>query len=191
VSPVRRIALTLALMSWPLGIWAQPAPTINFNLVQVNHYHGQEKAADSLVTPGERVVIDVGGPLASQRFFAGPSPDMGFAPVMVNIERLTADDFGGVSIPWESQAVLRTISGRDSFLVTSSRVGCPGTEVRPSVAVAFATGRGWSDPPVRFGPLSERAVCALGRGVHLQVSVTGDGPPVVKLREESLLYGKR
>jgi hypothetical protein len=31
----------------------------------------------------------------------------------------------------------------------------------------------------------------LGRGVQLQVSVTGDGPPVVKLCEESLLYGKR
>ena len=182
---MRRIALTLALLTWPLSVWAQPAPVINFNLVQVNHYHGQERAADSLITPGERVVIDIGSPLASQRFLGGS------APVMVNIERLTADDFGGVSIPWESQAVLRTVSGRDSFLVRASRAGCPGTEVRPSVAVAFATGRGWSDPPVRFGPLSERGVCALGRGVQLQVSVTGDGPPVVKLREESLLYGKR
>jgi hypothetical protein len=181
---MRHIALTLALLTWPLFAWSQQSPVINFNLVQVNHYHGQERAADSVVTPGERVVIDIGSPLASQRFLSGS------APVMVNIERM-ADDSGGVRIPWESQAVLRTVSGRDSFQVTASRAGCPGTEVRPSVAVAFATVRGWSDPPVRFGPLSERGVCALGRGVQLQVSVVADGPPVVKLREESPLYGKR
>jgi hypothetical protein len=183
--------LTLTLLCWPLLAWSQQPPVINFNLVQVNHYHGQEKGADSLVTPGERVVIDLGSPLSSQRFLGGSAAKVDLAPVMVNIERLTADESGGVSIPWESRAVLKTVSGRDSFLVTASRAGCPGTEVRPSVAVAFATARGWSDPPIRFGPLSERGVCALGRGVQLQVSVNGDGPPVVKLSEESLLYGKR
>jgi len=188
---MRRIALTLALMIGPPCVWAQTAPTVNFNLVQVNHYYGQEQAVDSVITPGERVVIDIGSPLATQRFLTGSSPNIGVAPVVVSIERRTADDSGGVMIPWESRTVLRTVSGRDSFLVTSSRTGCPGTEVRPSVAVAFATGRGWSDPPVRFGPLSERGVCPLGRGVQLQVSVTGDGAPVVKLHEEWLLYGKR
>ena len=188
---MRCIALTLALLTWPLFAWSQQSPVINFNLVQVNHYHGQERAADSVITPGERVVIDIGSPLASQRFLSGSAPNVDFAPVMVNIERMATDDSGGVRIPWESQAVLKTVSGRDSFLVRASRAGCPGTEVRPSVAVAFATGRGWSDPPVRFGPLSERGLCALGRGVQLQVSVVADGPPVVKLREESLLYGKR
>jgi hypothetical protein len=188
---MRSIALTLALLTWPLFAWSQQPPVINFNLVQVNHYHGQESAVDSVITPGERVVIDLGSPLATQRFLAGSSANVGIAPVMVNIESMIADDPGGVSIPWESRAVLRTVSGRDSFLVSSSRSGCPGTEVRPSVAVAFPTARGWSDPPIRFGPLSEQGLCALGRGVHLQVSVSGDGPPVVKLREESALFGKR
>jgi hypothetical protein len=188
---MRCFTLTLALMLGLASAWAQQSPTINFNLVQVNHYYGQEKAADSVITPGERIVIDLGNPQATQRFLSAAPGSINLAPVVVNLERGMADDSGGVIVPWESQTVLRTVSGGDSFLVTSSRAGCPGTEVRPSVAVAFATGRGWSDPPIRFGPLSERAICPLGHGVQLQVCVMGDGPPVVKLHEEPLLYGKR
>jgi hypothetical protein len=186
-----RITLTLTLLAWPLLARSDPPPVINFNLVQVNHYHGQEKTADSILTPGAHVVIDVGGSLATQKFVAGSAPVADLAPVTVNIERIAVDDSGGVTIPWETQTVLRTASGGDSFLVSASRTGCPGTEVRPSVAVAFATPHGWSNPPIRFGPLSQRGLCPLGRGVQLQVSAHGDDPPLVKLREELAVYDHR
>jgi hypothetical protein len=188
---MRLPGLILALTAAALCALAQQSPTINFNLVQVNHYHGQEQATGNVATPGERVVIDLGNPQAMQRFITESSSEINIAPVTINIERIVPDETGSVSLPWESQAVLHSVSGQDSFLVTSSRAGCPGTEVKPSVAVAFSTPRGWSYPPIRFGPLSAQAICPLGRGYQLDVSVKADGVPVVKLREDALQYGKR
>jgi hypothetical protein len=188
---MRLSSLIIATIAIAACAFAQQTPTVNFNLVQVNHYHGQEHVTDSIITPGERIVIDLGNPGLTQRFLAGSASEINVAPVVVNVERIAAEESGGVMLPWESKAVLHSISGRDSFLVTSSLAGCPGTEVKPSVSVAFATGSGWSDPPIRFGPLSERGVCALGRGFNLDVSVRGSDPPTVKLREEPLQYGKR
>ena len=188
---MRSIGFILALSIASLCAIAQQTPTVNFNLVQVNHYHGQEQATGNVVTPGDRVVIDLGNPQAMQQFLTKSSPEINIAPVVVKIERIVPDETGSVSLPWESQTVLRSVSGRDSFLVTSSRAGCPGTEIKPSVSVAFATPRGWSDPPIRFGPLSNQAVCPLGRGYQLDVSVKADGVPAVRLREEAAQYGKR
>lgn len=184
-------SVILSLVALAAMTFAQQTPTVNFNLVQVNHYHGQEQATGNIVTPGERVVIDIGNPASIQRMLSGAGAEVNLAPVVVNVEKIAADAAGGIAVPWETYTILRSASGQDSFLVTSSRTGCPGTEVRPSVSVAFAMAGGWSNPPIRFGPLSDRGVCALGRGFHLEVSARGNEAPVVKLREEPLQYGKR
>ena len=60
-----------------LPLWAQqstpapskPAPSaINFNLVQVNNYAGQEQVTEQISTPGQRVVIDPNNPGAAGAF---------------------------------------------------------------------------------------------------------------------------
>ena len=183
-SPAMRLSLCLtAFAAWAAVACAQPA-TVNFNLVQVNHYHGQERLYDSVATPGARMVIDLGNPTAYHQFVRGVETASLTAPVVIDVFP-DMNEAGGVELPWETQTVLRSTTGTDSFLVTSSRAGCPGTEIRPSVAVAFGTPNGWSDPPIRFGPLARRAICPLGYGRVLEVSVIEGGAPRVRLRDVS------
>jgi hypothetical protein len=165
---------------------AQQPTQINFNLVQVNQYQGQQEATKNIVTPGQRVVIDVNNPQAANYLQSAVNATpviteqmiqgLFCVPTAFKLER-------GVSVPiaWDCSAVIIAPSGQDSFLVRASKTGCPGTEVRPSVSVAFASGGGWSDPPIRFGPLTSKTVCALGGGQQLEVSQIGASPPSVRL----------
>jgi hypothetical protein len=160
----------------------QTAPSaINFNLVQVNNYAGQEQVTGQVATPGQRVVIDPNNPNAFGMLTHRQPVSAAKAVLAPTYAVSVSSDLCSMALPWESSTVIVAPSGQDSFLVRSSRTGCPGTEVRPSVSVAFPTGSGWSDPPIRFGPLSENTICALGHGQQLEVSVRGDAAPKVRL----------
>jgi hypothetical protein len=179
----------LTVFALALASAAQPV-SINFNLVQVNHYHGQDSVLAGVSTPGQRVVVDVGNHIAAASFKSEVPRSANTPSVSVQFSsaRIQAN---GQAIPWEMSRIMFSASGSDSFLVTSSRTGCPGTEIGPSVSVAFPTGRGWSDPPIRFGPLAAMTVCPLGRGYQLEVSAIGKDPPKVTLQSEESLLGKR
>jgi hypothetical protein len=178
-----RMLTTVILLTGIAGfVRAEPPPPVNFNLVQVNNYYNHPAAAPA-DSNAQRVVIDLSDPAARAKFTGAGVPVMQAAPVMVRVERNATALSGGVLVPWETHTILHAEMGNDSFRVSSSRSGCPGTEVRPSVAVAFPAHGGWSDPPIRFGPLGERALCPLGKGYQLEVSVSGDGSPLVKLHE--------
>jgi hypothetical protein len=190
---MRLMACLLVIAATSTAILAQ-VNSINFNLVQVNHYNGDQKVQDSVKTPGQRVVIDINNPESYRQMLLGsPSGQLNVAPVVVNVATVTnsADAHGSVALPWESETILRSPSGIDSFKVTSSRAGCPGTEIKPSVSVAFSTPHGWSDPPIRFGPLGNSTMCALGKGYVLDVSVRGDSAPRVALRQQTDHYSQR
>ncbi|MBU1983545.1 hypothetical protein KJ815_03935 [bacterium] len=189
---MKRIVSGLALLAVTGMCCAQQPTTVNFNLVQVNHYHGQEEVDKALITPGERIVIDLQNPLLRGQFLAAAATgQIDLASVIVDVQSIVSEKNGGIAVPWESHMVLRSSSGTDSFRVSSSRIGCPGTEVGPSVAVAFPVGNSWSDPPIRFGPLSANTICPLGKGYQLQVATTSDDTPVIRLHEPPALYGKR
>ncbi|MDD5088601.1 MAG: hypothetical protein PHI18_07380 [bacterium] len=189
---MKRMVFLLAILSATVCAAQLPPSTINFNLVQVNHYHGQEKVDSAVATPGERIVIDLQNPLLREGFVAAAAAgQFNLAPVVVDVVSRSITEGSELPLPWETSAILRAESGADSFRVTSSRVGCPGTEVGPSVAVAFATGRGWSDPPIRFGPLTASTLCPLGKGFLLEVKAQDDRDPVVRLRHEETRYGQR
>ncbi len=182
-------AALAALCFQPVLADEPPAP-INFNLVQVNNYN-RPAPLDSIPAP-QRVVIDVQNPNAAHSLVpvaystADPLPRQ-----VVNVAMSLDPVDRGIALPWESSIMLKTPSGSDSFLVTSSRTGCPGTEVRPSVSVAFSTSHGWSDPPIRFGPLTDKTVCPLGRGVELHVSAVGTASPLVKIHDSGMTLSKR
>lgn len=189
---MRSISVLVVLAVSASLVAAQPTQVINFNLVQVNHYHGQASVTDSVITPGQRIVIDLNRPEAWQRLLNAATPEhLNLAPVVVDVSNTDAPHDAAVPLPWESAVVLHSVSGADSFRVTSSRAGCPGTEVRPSVAVSFATAGGWSFPPIRFGPLTENSLCPLGRGYQLKVKLKTDAGPDVRLVEPETLLGKR
>lgn len=189
---MKHILFLLAILSATWCAAQLPPATVNFNLVQVNHYHGQEKVDSAVATPGERIVIDLQNPLLRDNFVAAAvAGKMNLAPVVVDVISRSITEGSELPLPWESSAILRAVSGADSFLVSSSRTGCPGTEVGPSVAVAFATGSGWSYPPIRFGPLTASTLCPLGKGFLLEVKAQGDRDPVVRLRHEENRYGQR
>jgi hypothetical protein len=183
------IAACIAVFAqWSLA--GEPAP-ISFNLVQVNNYnHNAQAAPDTSAPKGQRVVIDVQNPNALHSMTPAPNAP-GNKPSTVNMAASLNPADRGVQLPWESNRILYTASGQDSFLVTSSRTGCPGTEVRPSVSVAFSTSHGWSNPPIRFGPLTDKTVCPLGRGVELHVNAVGSAAPYVKLAESGATYSRR
>lgn len=188
---MKRIILPAVMLACAGFAAAQQGSTINFNLVQVNHYNGQEQAAQGVDTPGQRMIIDLQNPLSVERLLQSANENrLDLAPVIVSISG-TAPGPGNLPLPWETGAVLRSASASDSFFVSSSLTGCPGTEVRPSVAVAFATGQGWSNPPIRFGPLTESAICPLGKGYQLEVSVKPGGVPHVRLLEAAAQFGRR
>lgn len=179
---MKTYAVLLTLLLCTAVIAQTGNSSINFNLVQVNHYHGQEQATADIATPGPRIVVDPTDPNAIHMLRALEKPATPSAPWDVLIQMnagLRATE--SAEVPWESSKVLVSPTGQDSFLVTSSKTGCPGTEVRPSVSVAFPSGRGWSFPPIRFGPLSESTVCALGNGQKLEVSVVGSRSPRIRL----------
>ena len=184
------MALTLILTLGSAAFADEPAP-INFNLVQVNNYN-RPAALDTASVPNQRVVIDVQNPDAFRALTpVSYSPEEPKPTKVVNMAVSLDPVDRGIFLPWESQIILHTTSGSDSFLVTSSRTGCPGTEVRPSVSVAFSTPRGWSDPPIRFGPLSDKTVCPLGRGVELKVSSVGGAAPYVKIMDSGSGLSRR
>lgn len=163
---------------------------INFNLVQVNKYAGQDAVLEHVATPGQRIVIDVGSGETMLHYLAATSK----VPVKVRQASIAApgNSTESLIVNWESRHVFVAPSGADSFLVLASRTGCPGTEVGPSVAVAFATHKGWSDPPIRFGPLMSNTTCPLGNGYTLEVSGRGAEPPRVRLVETNAsMLGKR
>lgn len=165
---------------------------INFNLVQVNKYASQDQVLENVATPGQRVVIDVGNGETMLQYLAATAK----VPVRVQTASYVKETPGSSSqamvVDWETYQTFVAPSGADSFRVLASRTGCPGTEVAPSVAVAFATHHGWSDPPIRFGPLTANTTCPLGKGFTLEVNSRGTEPPRVKLIEAgSSMYGKR
>jgi hypothetical protein len=57
--------------------------------------------------------------------------------------------------------------------------------------VAFSRGSIWSDPPIRFGPLTEQTICPLGNGYQLIVNGRGDHPPLVRIVQAANRYGYR
>lgn len=188
MKPLRFTAILLTFAGWS---FAQQGSTVNFNLVQVNHYHGQEQAMQGVDMPGQRVIIDVQNPLSVERLLENMTAErLDLAPVIVHVSG-SAPATAGLPVPWETGMVLRSASAPDSFFVSSSLTGCPGTEVRPSVAVAFATGRGWSDPPIRFGPLTANAICPLGKGYQLEVCAMPGDVPRVRLLEPPAQVGRR
>ncbi|MBK6909447.1 MAG: hypothetical protein IPK53_05035 [bacterium] len=168
----------------------QPPVQINFNLVQVNKYPAQEEVLADVVAPGQRIVIDVGNSETMLQYLAATARvPVKVRSVAYSISGSTTD---AITIDWDTHRVFYAPSGTDSFLVSSSRTGCPGTEVAPSVAVAFPTKGGWSDPPIRFGPLTANTTCPLGHGFTLEVNGQGGMAPRVKLIEgNSSMYGKR
>jgi len=98
----------------------------------------------------------------------------------------------GIMIPWGSAAVLYWEGNKaDSFLVSASRIGCPGTEVAASVAVSFPTHSGWSSPPIRFGPLKKHTICPLGQGLVLEVFGENTAGPLVELQRREAAWGSR
>lgn len=148
-----------------------------------------DPAAAKSKTSSKRVVIDVQNPNAARMLHNASRPNT----VSSVTNAAGAYDAGdrGLQLPWDSNIVLHSSSGEDSFLVSSSRSGCPGTKVRPSVAVAFATSRGWSDPPIRFGPLSLKGICPLGKGMELEVRSVGGSAPYVRLVERARVLSKQ
>ncbi|MFH1011429.1 MAG: hypothetical protein V1784_09390 [bacterium] len=99
---------------------------------------------------------------------------------------------GGITIPWDSSVVLHSNEDpADSFLVSASRIGCPGTEVAPSVAVSFPTNSGWSFPPIRFGPLGGHTICPLGQELVLEVSKQDAAGPHVRLQRHEASWSSR
>jgi hypothetical protein len=181
----------LTLLSLALFAMAETPPVVNFNLVQVNRYDKSDAApqSDSVVAPkGSRLVIDMQNSGSVVKFFGKVSINNDHPK---KAEDVAPHDLSGAQpIPWDSTMMVRSLSGQDSFLVRSSQTGCPGTEVRPSVSVAFPAGQGWSDPPIRFGPLCDRTFCPLGEGYQLEVIRRGNDVPLVRLIEPDA-YSRR
>jgi hypothetical protein len=97
-----------------------------------------------------------------------------------------------VFLPWDSVTVLHwKDDGVDSFLVSVSRTGCPGTETEPSVAVTFPAGTGWSSPPIHFGPLGGHVICPLGRELVLEVFGENPAGSSVRLRHREAVWSSR
>jgi hypothetical protein len=183
------LILIVTLMWMAIGLADEPAQ-VNFNLVQVNQYPGQENLQNNVVTPGKRLVIDMNEPDAMFRYLSATSS----IPIRMRVDNAYRTLNGGAvgaALGWESSAILYAPAMQDSFLVTSSRTGCPGTEVGPSVAVAFSNGRQWSNPPIRFGPLTEMTVCPLGNGYQLEVNGRGAHPPLVRVIADNSSFGRR
>jgi len=183
------IVLILAVTCVMIGFAKEPVH-VNFNLVQVNHYPGQEELQDEVVTPGKRLVIDMNEPNSMFKYLTATSS----IPIRMRIDNAYRSLEGGAvgaALGWGTSAILYAPARQDSFLVTSSRTGCPGTEVAPSVSVAFSNGRQWSDPPIRFGPLTEMTVCPLGNGYQLEVNGRGTLPPLVRVIADRTSFGRR
>lgn len=166
-----------------------PPVQINFNLVQVNKYPDQENVLANVQAPGQRIVIDIANGETMLQYLAA------VAKVPYKVKQFSYTGPGGETgfcvVDWDTHQIICAPSGADSFRVSSSRIGCPGTEVAPSVAVSFASKNGWSDP-IRFGPLTANTTCPLGHGFTLEVVGQGTQPPRVKLVEAgSSMMGKR
>jgi hypothetical protein len=179
-----------AVLIWSIVGFADEPVQVNFNLVQVNHYPGQTQVQENIVTPGKRLVIDMNESSAALAYLSASSS----IPIYMRHDNAYRSQNGagvGAALGWESSMVLYAPAMQDSFLVTSSRTGCPGTEVGPSVAVAFSNGKKWSNPPIRFGPLTDNTICPLGNGFELEVSGRGSHPPLVRVVGDNTMYGRR
>lgn len=187
---MKYLFVLIVTLAWvAIGLADEPVQ-VNFNLVQVNHYPGQENLQDEVVTPGKRLVIDMNESGAMLQYLSATSS----IPIRMRADNAYRKQNGaavGAALGWETSAILYAPSQQDSFLVTSSRTGCPGTEVGPSVAVAFSNGKQWSNPPIRFGPLTEMTVCPLGNGYQLEVNGRGTLPPLVRVVANHSSFGSR
>jgi hypothetical protein len=189
---MKSAACLILLLSTMLIVSAQSPTVVNFNLVQVNRYDKSDTtgARECLyITLHPRVVVDMQNSRSMVEFFGSVSS--GTQRPVVAVTPVAENDAPGSEIPWETGNLIHAAMGQDSFMVRSSRIGCPGTEVRPSVSVAFANGQSWSDPPIRFGPLCERTVCPLGHGYQLEVMCKGNDAPSVRLIEPDAYSGRR
>ena len=189
---MKSVLILSALLILSTFGYADEPVQVNFNLVQVNHYPGQTDVQENVVTPGKRLVIDLNESSAALSYLSATSS----IPLYMRFDNAyrTSNGAGvGAALAWESSMVLYAPAMQDSFLVSSSRIGCPGTEVGPSVAVAFSNGTKWSNPPIRFGPLTDMTVCPLGRGFELEVNGRGSHPPLVRVigDGDNTLYGRR
>jgi hypothetical protein len=169
--------------------FAETPPVVNFNLVQVNHYDKPVDHPDTASAPaGARLIIDLQNSKSVVKYFGKVSAA---TPAKAAVEDVSDRDLSNTRvIPWETTQLVRSAAGQDSFLIRSSMTGCPGTEVRPSVSVSFPVGSGWSDPPIRFGPLCDRTFCPLGEGYQLEVFRRGNDAPLVRLIEPDA-YSRR
>ncbi|MFZ5434540.1 MAG: hypothetical protein ACOZB3_12300, partial [Calditrichota bacterium] len=115
---MRTFLSVLAVVAITALAFGQQGNTVNFNLVQVNNYTGQEEVEKSVITPGERIVIDLQNPLLRQQFLNGAATGkVDLAPVVVNIERIPGMSGDPMPLPWESFTILHSASGQDSFRV--------------------------------------------------------------------------
>ncbi len=119
-----------------------------------------------------------------ERLFARESPRIVMDGIFrENMTTVPTETKESVFLPWDSATVLHWgEAGADSFLVSASRIGCPGTEVAASVAVSFPTNSGWSSPPIRFGPLGEHIICPLGHELVMEVFGENAAGPFARLR---------
>ena len=186
---MKNLCILIAVLAYLAIGFADEPVQVNFNLVQVNQYPGQENLQDEVVTPGKRLVIDMNQSSAMLQYLSATSS----IPIRMRTDNAYRTQNGGAvgsALGWETSAILYAPARQDSFLVKSSRTGCPGTEVGPSVAVAFSQGSQWSDP-IRFGPLTEMTVCPLGNGYQLEVNGRGTLPPLVRVIADNSSFGRR
>ncbi len=185
---MKRLICLLAMLSFVSAVFPQ-ASSPQRVVIDVGNPAAVERflAAVRPLDAPRRVTIDLGNPLVAEQFVLATNPAAWpDNRVVIDVGRQSQPApplAGAQEIPWETQQVLYTLTGQDSFLVRSSRSGCPGTDVKPSVSVAYATKSGWSNPPIRFGPLNESTTCPLGKGYTLDVSALGVNAPRVRLNE--------
>lgn len=184
-----------------LGAFAQKNADMNLDPVQPDSSYQGIGAADSIrqeaavgasaeATPADSQAALVNWLNATERssqprrlVIDGLFPQAAPAPTDTN---------ASVLVRWEQSAVIYWKGEKvDSFLVSASRTGCPGTEVRASIAVSFATGSGWSFPPIRFGPLGDHVICPLGEGLKLEVFGDSGVGPRVRVSSRVRTYGSR
>jgi hypothetical protein len=127
----------------------------------------------ALLSPGHRRVVIDRGALSQD------------APLPVGMGE-------SVLIPWENSVVVHWKGDpADSFLVNASASGCPGSPANASIGVSFVTQSGWSQSPIRFGPLVDHTICPLGEGFELEVFGGTEEGPRVKLSSRAATYGSR
>ena len=173
----------LACLMIPLAVFAQGNARLPLHVFPPDSSHAADSSSVSQIHLVDWLKAAPHSEESSRKVSDGQSPE--------NAAQPPAEMNGGILIPWGSEAVLHWRGEKvDSFLVSASRIGCPGTEVAASVAVSFSTHSGWSSPPIRFGPLGDHSVCPLGQGFELEIFTEDEGP-FVQISREGLYWGTR